>query len=72
MIIQIFSGVLSLSLIAIGASRFGLVGAAIGNSGYLYSVFINCLKHEETIYSFQAMDKMVTIPTGMVYNGRSD
>jgi O-antigen/teichoic acid export membrane protein len=35
LIIHLFSGVLALLLIAIGSSRFGLIGAALGNSGYL-------------------------------------
>jgi len=35
MYIQIISGVLSLLLITIGSTKLGLVGAAIGNSGYL-------------------------------------
>ncbi|MTJ12923.1 oligosaccharide flippase family protein [Anabaena sp. UHCC 0187] len=35
MLIQLISGISSLLLIAIGANQFGLVGASLGNSGYL-------------------------------------
>jgi O-antigen/teichoic acid export membrane protein len=35
MVIQLISGISSLLLIACGANQFGLVGASLGNSGYL-------------------------------------
>jgi O-antigen/teichoic acid export membrane protein len=39
--IQLFSGIISLSLIAVFAYYFGLFGAIIGNSGYLCVWFLN-------------------------------
>lgn len=42
-VIQLISGVLSLLIIAIGAHSFGLIGATVGNSGYLTSIFLTFL-----------------------------
>jgi O-antigen/teichoic acid export membrane protein len=53
MVVQIISGILSLLLITIGSSKFGLVGAALGNSGYLLVWLLTVLSMRQLSIPFK-------------------
>jgi len=62
MIIQIISGVLSLLLTTIGSSKFGLVGASIGNSGYLLVGLLTVFSMKQLSIPFKQWIKWLQWP----------
>ena len=62
MYIQIISSVLSLLLIAVGSTKFGLAGAALGNSGYLLVGLLTVVSMRQLHIPFKEWIKWLQIP----------
>ena len=62
MYIQIISGVLSLLLIAVASTKFGLVGAALGNSGYLLVGLLTVVSMRQLHIPFKEWIKWLQLP----------
>ena len=62
MYIQVISGVLSLLLIAVGSTKFGLAGAALGNSGYLLVGLLTVVSMRQLDIPFKEWIKWLQIP----------